>query len=304
MVEQNILQFYQANETAENEENETLNYIFEIGETIKNYTIERLITQKKFVEIYLAKAKTTAQLVVIKVMRYDKIFPPKLAAEIAYFKQEFDMMRQLSHPNICAFVDYYSDEYLTFGVMEYIEGEDTRKHLKKQENTLSQRLHLFKQMVKSVAHLHEKGLTHGDLHASNFMISEQNEVKLIDFGFTHHVEALEHELEIEGGTMAYLPPECVNPNSFEITSQRVNFRGEVYQLGVIAYILLYEVRPFRGLTWLQLCENIKTKKPSFQPSTPKGEIIPDFILNLVQTAMNRQPDLRFANAVEILNNWA
>jgi serine/threonine protein kinase len=126
---------------------------------------------------------------------------------------------------------------------------------------------------------------------------------LIDFGFTHHVEALEHELEIEGGTMPYLPPECVNPNSFDVTSKRVDFRGEVYQLGVIAYILLYEVRPFRGLTWQQLCKNIKSKNPSFPSSTPKGEIIPDFILNLVQTAMNKKPNLRFANAMEILVNW-
>lgn len=301
MVEQGILEFYEPNNLEENISDNVNEFLFEIGEVVKSYQIKSLIAQKKFVEIYLATDLNSSTSVVIKIMRYAKIFEPELEEQIAYFKQEFEMMRQLSHPNLCGFVDFYSDENQTFGVMQYVEGESPRKILKKRKLRLEDKRYIFQQMLNAVAYMHKKGLTHGDLHAGNFMVTAENKVVLIDFGFTHHVEAKADELSIEGGTMAYLPPECVNDNIFEVTTQRVDFQGEVYQLGVIGYILFYETKPFRGLTWKQLCHAILTEIPTFEPFTPNNEFIPSKIRNTLKKAMQKNVKKRFKNAIEMGN---
>lgn len=252
MVHQGILlKNTSMQESTENEDE----LVFEIGAVIKHYEIISLITQNRIVELYEAFDKQNQRKVVVKVLRKTVIRPDKLKETLGFFRQEFNMMRLLNHPNVCQFVDYQSNDECTFGVMEYIEGVSPRKIVLTANITLEDRFHIIQQMFDSVAHLHQKGLTHGDIHSSNFMVSDDYILKLIDFGFTHHLIPLADELGIEGGTAGYIPPECIHPNSFEITTQRVDYQGEVFQLGVIAYILLYDKKPFKGLTWQNLCEN-------------------------------------------------
>lgn len=276
--------------------------VFEIGSVIKHYEIISLITQKRIVELYEALDQRNQHKVVIKVLRKSIIRQEQLKETLGFFRQEFNMMRQLDHPNVCRFVDYESNDEYVFGVMEYIEGISPRKIVLKPSITLNDRFHIIQQLFTSVAHLHQKELTHGDIHSSNFMISDDYTLKLIDFGFTHHAVPLADELGIEGGTAGYIPPECIHSNSFEITTQRVDYQGEVFQLGVIAYVLLYDKKPFKGLTWQTLYKKIKHFEPSFATITSKNEEIPTEIINIVQKALSKQPQNRYENAI-ILKEW-
>lgn len=278
--------------------------VFEVGQMVKSYEVLSLIVQKSKSDIYLAQNQATKEKVVIKAIRYSSIPKEKIDYRQRCFKQEFKMMQNLKHPNICRFIDYYSDGKLTFGIMEYIKGVSPRKLRRRKNLTLRNRCSIIVQMFSAVAYLHEKGLTHGDLHPRNFVVTDKNIVKLIDFGYTHHHKKLEGEVYIKGGVKTYLPPECLPTNSSEAASQRVDYRGEVFQLGVLAYIVLYDKKPFNTSESDDYREVIKHFNPPFQKMTKKNEKIPKAIIAILKQALHKDATHRFASAIELKNAFS
>jgi MAP/microtubule affinity-regulating kinase len=92
--------------------------------------------------------------------------------------------------------------------------------------------------VEAIKHCHKKCVVHRDVKLENILVSEQNIVKLIDFGFSIAI-APDTKLNIFCGTPSYMAPEIVN-------KQNYSFGVDIWALGIVLYKILNGVFPFKG----------------------------------------------------------
>jgi tRNA A-37 threonylcarbamoyl transferase component Bud32 len=277
---------------------------FIVGQAIDHYFIEREIDDSSHVALYLAKDITTAQQVVLKVL---KILPSYTETELKrkkhFFEQEFYLMYKLQNqPNVCKFIKFVDGDF-PYAVMEFIEGESIKNFSKKESVTLSEKLDAIGQTFQLIGSLHKHKMLHGDIHSGNFLVTSENIVKLIDFGLSNHETPHQSEIIRIGGVTHYIPPERIHQSSFKIVQKRANYRAEIFQLGIVAYRILYQKMPFVGFTWQDLSEAILNKTPLFESHTPKGEKIPDFAIQILKQTLHKQAEKRFEQAMELHEKW-
>jgi serine/threonine-protein kinase len=152
--------------------------------------------------------------------------------------------------------------------------------------------------------LHKKKLIHGDIHSSNILITEDNSVKIIDMGLTLNVEEIEkNELVKFGGVIFYMPPERINLTTIQKYSKEPDLYSDVYQIGMLIYLIIYNKTPFKGFIWEELAQNIKSTNPTFPDSSFLNYTVPRGLINIVKKCLAKNPVERFRNATEILENF-
>lgn len=152
--------------------------------------------------------------------------------------------------------------------------------------------------------MHESKLIHGDIHSSNILITEDNCVKIIDMGLTVNVEEIEkNELVKFGGVIFFMPPERINITTVNKYSKQPDLCSDVYQIGLLIYLVLYKKKPFNGFIWEELADNIKNRNPTFSDNSFLNYEIPEGIINLVKKCLAKNPADRFRNAAEILEDF-
>ena len=118
------------------------------------------------------------------------------------------------------------------------------KYLKKQpikkicENKARE---IFKGIVEGIAHCHSKNVVHRDIKLENVMIDSNNNVKIIDFGFSITISK-DKKLSIFCGTPSYMAPEIVKRTPYS------GYAADIWALGILLYTLLCGKFPFRGKT--------------------------------------------------------
>lgn len=124
--------------------------------------------------------------------------------------------------------------------MEFVSGQSLLSYVKK-KNQLSEdeaRL-IFKNIVESVAYCHSNLITHRDLKLENVLLTTNNHTKLIDFGFSTCVSH-KKKIKLFCGTPSYMAPEIVTRKSYSGAA------ADVWALGVILYVLLTGIFPFKA----------------------------------------------------------
>lgn len=283
------------------EEIEEKQTVFQEEQIVGNYQIVELITQKSRVELYEARCLKSQKKVALKLMLLPTdLKKKKRKRRLQILRQEFKILKELQgHINICKYVDLVKKDGWHYGVMEYLDGYSMGRFLKYQQPTLAVKLQLIQDFISAMAHIHSKNILHGDLHSSNIIIEEGNLLKIIDFDLGNHRKLKKKEIRREGGVHHYIPPERISDSSFSVVRKAADFRSEVFQMGIIMYYLLYEVKPFTGFTWQDLIKDIKTKKPEFSTMTPKGEKIPQEVIDVLKKCLQKKRKRRYKSAVEI-----
>ncbi len=105
------------------------------------------------------------------------------AEKCRWFRREGEMGRLVRHPNICAIEDVGQENNSIYITMEFVEGQ-TLRELVKIRGALDpgRAINLLDQMCAGLEYAHRRGMTHGDIKASNILISSLGQVKLVDFG--------------------------------------------------------------------------------------------------------------------------
>lgn len=150
--------------------------------------------------------------------------------------------------------------------------------------------------------MHRNKILHGDIHASNFIIDNNDNIMVIDFGCSQNVSITNNDELKHGGVAFYMPPERISDEIFKKYIAPPTLQSEVYQIGILIYMIIYNKMPFAGLTWKKLANNILNTSPLFLNEI-NNEIISNSIISFIQKALNKDYTKRFESANEMSYLW-
>jgi len=166
------------------------------------------------------------------------------AAWAARLEREREILATLAHPNIARLYDAgVSDSGQPYLALEYVEGRCIDVHCRERALALQERLRLFLQVARAVAHAHAKLVVHRDLKPSNILVTADGDVRLLDFGIAKLLEAGAQQTALTQQGGAALTPEYASPE--QISGQAIGTASDIYSLGVVLHELLSGQRPYK-----------------------------------------------------------
>lgn len=220
-----------------------------------------------------------------------KFLPPEWSAEQdakARFVQEAKTASSLDHPNICTIHEIgESDEGQLFIVMSFYRGQTLRERLLEGPMPPDQARDIARQLADGLKAAHAAGIIHRDIKPANIMIGEDGRVRILDFGLAK----LGHGLDLTKagstvGTTAYMSPE-------QASGEEVDFRADLWSLGVILYEMLAGKRAFGGEYDQAVLYAVINQSPE-----PLQGVDPE-LSALVDELLRKAPAERPASAAEV-----
>lgn len=145
----------------------------------------------------------------------------------------------------------------------------------------------FKQIVKGMRYCHLNNLIHRDLKLENVLLvnSEENKIKIIDFGIAGAISFFKQE-DLDTGSLAYMAPECFTNDK----TYKIDGRIDVWATGVILYCMLHGCLPFKGGNNYEIIESIKSGKYKVDPIVEKS--VTDACLHVLKLCLDVNPKSR------------
>jgi serine/threonine protein kinase/TolB-like protein/Flp pilus assembly protein TadD len=254
-----------------------------IGETISHYRILEEIGKGGMGTVYKAEDLKLKRTVAIKFLRFDLILDPEAKKR---FFQEAQTASFLDHPNICTIYDIdETDEGNVFIVMAFYKGEPLRNKIDRGTLEMEEVIDFAIQVGSALATAHAANIIHRDIKPDNIMITDKNQVKIVDFGLAKLVDQARITKEgVTLGTITYMSPE-------QTKSAQVDHRSDIWAFGVVLYEMLTGHCPFKGDYEQATIYSILNEKPEevskFRPNVP-GELE-----KIVYKILEKSPDQRY-----------
>ena len=255
------------------------------------YEILRILGRGGMGVVYQAKDRLLEETVAIKVLRAEAAASPEIAQR---FRAEIKLARAVSHKNVCRIHEYGEDRGIRYISMAFVDGVDLKQVLR-QQGPLPPR-EAFDVLVRSAEALqaiHDEGIIHRDLKTPNIMLDGKGVVRLMDFGIAKQEQGDGLSMTVTGqviGTPEYMSPE-------QVQAQRIDFRSDLYSLGIVAYELFTGVTPFRADTPLGTALKHLNEPPPLEG--PQAALLPRAVVPVLRKALAKRRDDRYATAREM-----
>ena len=262
-----------------------------IGTTINSrYDIKMLIGDGGMANVYLAYDRTLKRHVAIKMLRYELSKDERF---IKRFKRESAQVINLDHPNIVHVYTVGDYKQQPFIVMEYVKGKTLKDYLREHGALEPQTvIHIMTQLAEGVLYAHQNNIIHRDLKSQNIMITDDQVVKITDFGIAlSSNEADMTQTNTIMGSVHYLAPELARGNL-------ATERSDIYALGIILYELLTGDVPFKGEGAVNIAlQHLEAEMPSIKLVK---EELPNSLDNIISRCTCKLPSDRYHSVDELL----
>jgi serine/threonine protein kinase len=257
-------------------------------------------------EVYEAEDTSLQRRVALKVLQPASASDP---ARRARFEKEARAVASLNHPNIVTIhsVEEYDDT--RFLTMEIIDGSTIDRLIPPAGLPLEQLLTYAIPLVDAVVAAHARHIVHRDLKPANVMVTGDGRVKVLDFGLAKLLDppmldddSLQTVTAVQAtmagqivGTAAYMSPE-------QAEGRPVDYRSDIFSIGVLLYEMTTGQRPFRGDTGISILSSIIKDEP-----TPLTRLRPGAspeLERIVSQCLAKDPAKRPSSATEIRTRLA
>jgi eukaryotic-like serine/threonine-protein kinase len=205
------------------------------------------------------------------------------------FKAEANKYLYLNHPNIVKLHDFIEEGDSHYLVMELIEGFNLNEYQNKVTGPMpiSMAALLISETLKALAHAHQQGVVHLDIKPSNIMLSNKEEIKVLDFGISQDTKEGQSEKLL--GTPSYMSPE-------QISSEKIDHRSDIYAVGITLFELITGRTPF---------VNSENREALFKAikNDPVPTILGSPVINaIIQKATAKNKENRYQSCDEFFND--
>src|SRR5688572_23480786 len=255
------------------------------GQNLGKYKIIAPLGSGGFGTVYLAQDTWIDKKVAIKV-------PHRQNMDFGELLREPRLLASVNHPNIVAITTAEKQDNVFFIVMEYVHGE-TLENLIAARGALdlNRALDFTCQICNAVDHAHHAGVIHRDLRPANVLITENDMVKVADFGTSRFLEIAAH------GTTVIGSPPYMAPEQF---SGKAVFASDIYSLGVTMYQMLTGLLPYDTPAPSDLGKLMSGELVS--PPRLKNAAIPKVISDIVMKALSPEVANRYQRATDLMED--
>lgn len=214
------------------------------------------------------------------------------------FSNEAKAITVLNHPNIVKVFDVGLGESVQYIVMEYIYGITLKEYIAQQKTVYwKEAIHFIMQVLHALQHAHDNGIIHRDIKPQNIMLTREGNIKVMDFGIARFQRDAGGRT-IAGnkavGSVHYISPEQARGG------EHTDPRSDLYSVGVMLYEMLTGMVPFDGDTPVSIAmQHIQNEA---KPARELNERIPKGLEEIVTRSMQKDPDLRYQSAAEMLKD--
>jgi TonB family protein len=265
----------------------------------ERYEIQARLGEGGMGAVFRARDRALRVTVAFKVLRL-KADP----SAVRRFHHEVTLARKVRHENVCAVYEYGEDGGILYCTMELVGGKNLRQVLREQAPLAVDRA--YQVALKAAAGLraiHEAGVLHRDLKASNIMIDTKERVRLVDFGIAKAMPAPEEdasttETPITGrdavlGTPAYMSPE-------QVMGWPLDPRSDIYSFGIVLFELFTGEVPFHGGSRAATMRKHLEEPPPLHG--PLAQSLPTPLVHVLARALAKDPDRRYADVAELIGD--
>ena len=242
---------------------------------IGNYCYNKKIGRGSFSKVYKGFHNNTLEKVAIKVVDMEISKHLKI-----FMEREIEVMKTLDHPNILKLHDVINDseDNTIYLILEYCQKGDFYKFLNKRALKEKHAHRYMVQLANGLQHLISNNIIHRDLKPQNILLSDDDQIKLTDFGFARYYE-IDTMVDTLCGSPLYMAPEIMK-------HKRYTINADLWSVGIIMYEMLVGKVPYSALTHIELLNKIENKPL----------IIPKFLSescqDLLEKLLRKNPDDR------------
>ena len=217
----------------------------------------------------------------------------QIDAILARFDQSADIAARLQHRDIVMVLDKGIDPVRNeaYLVMEFVNGVTLRDLLRETpQPPLSQIVAIMCHTLGAIGYCHRAGVVHRDIKPGNLMVETGNFVKVADFGRAHSDS---EQLSLTAPDQMIGTPLYMSPEQFT-GAVGTGPKSDIWACGVVLYEMLTGRWPFEGENWQIVANKVQNEK--IVPPSRYDPKLPPAIDRIVQRALEKNPDKRFASA--------
>ena len=212
------------------------------------YEIGSLIGRGGMADVYEGLDTRLGRTVAIKLLKSDLANDPSFEDR---FRQEAQASARMAHPTIVRVYDAGEDIEIDsrgnqvkhpYIIMEYVKGKLLRDILHERRLSIEEAVNYASGVLTALEFSHKAGVIHRDIKSANIMITENDQVKVMDFGIARAISdssaTMANTVGIMG-TAQYFSPE-------QAKGENVDARTDLYSTGVLLYEMLAGRAPFKG----------------------------------------------------------
>ena len=274
-----------------------------VGKVINGYLFEEALGSGSFGAVYrVSKGKTTYA---AKVLAETYILE-EFRSEQNRITREIDVLKNVKGKNLIKYQEdfYFKNEFGVIEyviVMEYFEGRTLRSYLRR-DIDLDTLISVFVSVLQGVRELHNtiienEGIIHRDLKPDNIMIDDELNVKIIDYGLSKIIDLSSiTSTGTQIGSPLYMAPEQLRD------SKHIDYRVDIYALGIILYEMLTKNIPYKATTLPELL--LKILNDPIIPPRQYNSSISDGLENIIFKATAKEPFARFQTIDEFIEAFS
>jgi serine/threonine protein kinase len=263
---------------------------------LEGYKIIKKLASGGMGDVYLAQHTVLETKVAIKSLHSDLVSDEDFRKR---FRTEARTQSRLSHPNIVKLIDFQERKDGLFLIMEYVEGKQLNDYIHDVTGPMpdDKLVPLFKEILSAIKYAHSKGLIHRDIKPSNILITDEGNVKVIDFGIAKSSDEDKGltKTGVQVGTVSYMSPE-------QVRAKKLDLLTDIYSLGITLFQMAVGKAPYSAQTntfEIQL-SIVSEPLPNAKDVYPS---ISDKLVSIIEKATQKKKEERYQSCEEFIKSF-